>query len=292
MKAFSEEKAGVKKSSLLRETIGRFMKNRLAVLGLVILFLLVLTAIFADVIAPYGMNDQNYSDIFIAPCAAHLFGTDNLGRDIFTRVVYGSRISLFIGIATAMFSALLGLIVGAVAGYYGGQVENILMRMIDILLAIPGTLLAISVLAALGPGLVNTVLAVSIGSLGSYARIVRASVISVKEQEYVEAARSIGAGSFRVVIRHILPNCLAPIIVQVTLGVARAIMEVSSLSFIGLGIQPPIAEWGAMLCAARPYIRDHWYMVVFPGLAIMATVFGLNLAGDGLRDALDPRLRQ
>lgn len=280
-----------KKTSLFRETMGRFMKNRMAVIGLTILVILTLTAIFADVIAPYGMDEQNYSEVFMRPCAKHLFGTDNLGRDIFSRVVYGSRVSLLVGICTAGFSALLGVIVGSVAGYCGGRVENVIMRFIDILLAIPSTLLAISVLATLGPGVANTILAVSLGSLASYARIVRASILSVKEEEYVEAAHALGASNFRIVVKHIIPNCLAPIIVQVTLGVARAIMEVSSLSFIGLGIQLPIAEWGAMLSAARPYIRDQWHMVLFPGLAIMATVFGLNLAGDGLRDALDPRLK-
>lgn len=280
-----------KKSSLLKETLYRLSRNRLAMIGAVILLLLCLVAIFADVIAPYGMDEQNYSAVFVTPCREHLFGTDNLGRDIFSRVVYGSRISLLIGICTALFSALLGTIVGAIAGYCGGRIEDLIMRLMDILLAIPSTLLAISVLATLGPGLFNTVLAVSISSLASYARIVRASILSVKEEDYVEAARALGASGYRIVLLHILPNCIAPIIVQVTLGVARAIMEVSSLSFIGLGIQLPIAEWGAMLCAARPYIRDHWHMVLFPGLAIMATVFGLNLAGDGLRDALDPRLK-
>ncbi len=254
--------------------------------------LLILTAVLADVIAPYPMDEQRLTSRFLRPSLEHLFGTDNLGRDVFSRVVYGSRVSLTIGISSTLFGALIGIILGSISGFYGGRTDNVIMRGVDVMLAIPNLLLAISVLAALGPGITNTIIAVSIGSVPRYSRVIRASVLTVKEQEYIEAARAIGTTDFRIVLRHILPNCLAPVLVQATLGVANTILIATSLSFIGLGVQPPTAEWGAMLSAARPYIRQHWPMVMFPGLAIVATIFGLNLFGDGLRDALDPRLKR
>jgi len=285
------DETSFKKGSLFNETLLSLRQNRLAMLGMVILVMLILVAIFADVIAPYSIDDQQLSSRFQQPSQAHLFGTDNLGRDIFSRIVYGSRISLAIGASAATISALIGVLLGSIAGFYGGRVENLIMRFTDILMAIPSTLLAISIISALGPGLTNTIIAVSIGAVPGYVRVVRASILSVKEQEYIEAARSIGAEDGRIVCSHILPNCFAPILVQITLGVARAIQVAAALSFIGLGVLPPNPEWGSMLSAARPYIREHWHMVVFPGLAIMATIFGLNLFGDGLRDSLDPRLK-
>jgi peptide/nickel transport system permease protein len=260
--------------------------------GAFLIVLLILTAVLADVIAPYPMDEQRLTSRFLRPSLDHLFGTDNLGRDVFSRVVYGSRVSLTIGLSSTIFGALLGIILGSISGFYGGRTDNVIMRGVDVMLAIPNLLLAISVLAALGPGVTNTIIAVSIGSVPRYSRVIRASVLTVKEQEYIEAARAIGTTDFRIVLRHILPNCLAPVLVQATLGVANTILIATSLSFIGLGVQPPTAEWGAMLSAARPYIRQHWPMVMFPGLAIVATIFGLNLFGDGLRDALDPRLKR
>jgi peptide/nickel transport system permease protein len=260
--------------------------------GAFLIVLLILTAVLADVIAPYPMDEQRLTSRFLRPSLEHLFGTDNLGRDVFSRVVYGSRVSLTIGLSSTFFGALLGIILGSISGFYGGRTDNVIMRGVDVMLAIPNLLLAISVLAALGPGVTNTIIAVSIGSVPRYSRVIRASVLTVKEQEYIEAARAIGTTDFRIVLRHILPNCLAPVLVQATLGVANTILIATSLSFIGLGVQPPTAEWGAMLSAARPYIRQHWPMVMFPGLAIVATIFGLNLFGDGLRDALDPRLKR
>lgn len=285
------EYSSIKKEGFFKHTWKGLKKNRLAIFGLFLIMLLLFVAIFADFIAPYGVDDQNLSRKFLKPSTQHLFGTDEFGRDIFSRIVYGSRYSLMIGAVAATLSAVIGMIVGSIAGFYGNKVDNVLMRLIDIMLAIPSTLLGISIVAALGNGLRNVIIAVAIGAVPAYARIVRASILSVKEQEYIEAARSIGASDYRIIMKHILPNCLAPIIVQITMSVAKAILEASALSFIGLGIQPPSAEWGAMLSAGRAYIRKAWWIVTFPGLAIAMVIFGLNLFGDGLRDALDPRLK-
>lgn len=270
----------------------RLKKNKAAILGLVIIVCLVFTAIFAPLIAPYDYDEQNLDEAFIAPSARHLMGTDNFGRDIFSRIIYGSRVSLLVGFIAVGIGMIAGGTLGAISAYYGGVTDNIIMRLIDILLAMPNILLAISISAALGPGLVNAMIAVGIGTVPNYARVTRASVLTVKEREYVEAARCIGAKDLRIIITHIIPNALAPMIVQATLGVASAILSAAALSFIGLGIQPPTPEWGAMLSAGRSYIRDYWYIVTFPGLAIMVTIFALNLFGDGLRDALDPRQKR
>lgn len=283
--------AAIKKESMLKQTWDGLKKNKLAMFGLFLIIVLIITAIFADFIAPYGVDDQDLLRKFKAPSSEFLFGTDEFGRDIFSRIVYGSRYSLMIGAVAASLSAAIGMLIGSVAGFYGGKVDNILMRMIDIMMAIPSTLLGISIVAALGNGIRNVIIAVAIGAVPSYARIIRASILSVKEQEYIEAARSIGASDVRIILHHILPNCLAPIIVQITMSVAKAILEASALSFIGLGVQPPSAEWGAMLSAGRAYIRKAWWIVTFPGLAIAMIIFGLNLFGDGLRDALDPKLK-
>lgn len=281
----------IKKESLLKQTWDGLKKNKLAMFGMFLIIILCFTAIFADLIAPYGVDDQDLLRKFSPPSAANLFGTDEFGRDIFSRIVYGSRYSLMIGAVAASLSAAIGMLIGSIAGFYGNKVDNVLMRMIDIMMAIPSTLLGISIVAALGNGIRNVIIAVAIGAVPSYARIVRASILSVKEQEYIEAARSIGASDARIIMKHIIPNCLAPIIVQITMSVAKAILEASALSFIGLGVQPPSAEWGAMLSAGRAYIRKAWWIVTFPGLAIAMIIFGLNLFGDGLRDALDPRLK-
>ncbi|ABR49057.1 binding-protein-dependent transport systems inner membrane component [Alkaliphilus metalliredigens QYMF] len=270
---------------------GRLRKNKAAMVGLTILTILILTALFADVIAPDGYDSQNLTNRFQSPSREHLFGTDNFGRDIFDRIVHGSRISLQVGFVAVGIAAIVGGSLGAIAGYYGGKLDNVVMRLMDVLLAIPGILLAISIVASLGPGLTNVMIAVGIGSIPGYARIVRASVLTIRDQEFVEAARAIGANDFRIIMKHILPNSMAPIIVQATLGVAGAILSAAGLSFIGLGIQLPTPEWGAMLSSGRQYMRDYWHIATFPGLAIMFTIFGLNLLGDGLRDALDPRLK-
>jgi peptide/nickel transport system permease protein len=281
----------LKKRGQFREILRRFAKNKAAVLGFAVILVMVVCSLFPAVIAPYGYDDQQLSRRFVSPGKEYLFGTDEFGRDIFSRVVYGCRISLSIGLVSVTISCLLGIILGCVAGYYGDLVDNILMRIVDIMLAIPNILLALSIVAALGTGFFNLMLAIGIGAVPGYARIVRASILSVKEQEFVEAARATGAGDLRIIMQHILPNCMAPIIVQATMSIANAVLSAAALSFIGLGINPPTPEWGAMLSAGRSYIRDYWFVVTFPGLAIMITVFAFNLFGDGLRDALDPRLK-
>ena len=281
----------MKNHSMLSEIWRRFKKNKQALVGLIVLILFVLIAIFADQIAPYGYDDQDASRAMIAPCAEHIFGTDNLGRDQLSRLIYGSRYSLAIGFLAVGISVITGGILGVLAAYYP-KLDNIIMRCMDLFMAIPQMLLAISISAALGSGLFNLMLAVGIASTPSYARIVRASVLSVKDQEYIEAARAIGTSDFKIIVKHVLPNCLAPIIVQATAGVALAILTAAGLSFLGLGIQPPTPEWGSMLSSGRHYIRDNWNMTVFPGLCIAATIFSLNVLGDGLRDAFDPKLRR
>lgn len=280
-----------KKKSQLIEVWKRLKKSKLAVFGFVILIILIFVAIFAKQIAPYDYAKQDLQHTFEFPDAKHIFGTDNFGRDIFSRVIYGTRISLSVGFIAVGIAAVIGGILGAAAGYYGGVIDNVIMRFMDVLLAIPQILLAIAIVAALGSGMQNLMIAVGISSIPGYARIVRASVLSIKDQEFVEAAKAAGSSDARIIFHHIIPNSMAPIIVQATLGVAIAILTAAGLSFIGLGIQPPTPEWGSMLSGGRQYIRDYWYMTLFPGLAIVITIFSLNVLGDGLRDALDPKLK-
>lgn len=281
-----------KKKSQLQEVWGRFKKNRLALFGMVLILLMILMVVLSPLIAPYGFDEQNYYEIFASPSLQHLCGTDNLGRDVFSRLLYGGRVSLTIGIISVGIGLLCGGLMGALAGYYGSKLDNTLMRIIDILMAIPSVILAISICAALGPGLVNTMIAVGVASIPNYARILRSSILSIKQQEYVEAARAIGASNARIISKHIVPNSLSGLIVQASMGVGRAIISAASMSFIGLGIAPPNPEWGAMLSAGRTYFRDYPHMVLFPGIAIFLAVLSMNLIGDGLRDALDPRLKR
>lgn len=282
-----------KKQSQWKEVYLRMRRNKVAILGLVIFTILVLTAVFAPLIVDYETQviKQNIAERLQPPSADHWFGTDEFGRDVFARIVYGSRISIFVGIFATLFSMVVGVSLGAVAGYYGGRLENLIMRSMDILLALPGILLAITLVAALGASIPNLILAVAIADIAVFARVVRGSVITIKDQEYIEAARSIGARDFTIITQHILPNCFAPIVVQVAMRVARVIAAIAGLSFIGLGVSPPTPEWGNMLAGARAYIRGQSYLVMFPGVAIMLTILSLNLLGDGLRDALDPRLK-
>lgn len=279
------------KQSRFYDLLRLFKKNKMAVMGLVIIVAMIVIAVFAPLIATQVPYEQNLANRFQSPSSQHFFGTDNFGRDIFSNVVYGARISLFIGFLATILSVILGTIIGAVAGFFGGGVDNVLMRLVDIILSIPSLILAIAISTVLGTGIRNLILAVSLSGITNYARIVRASVLSVKEQEYVEAAKIGGASNFRLIFRHILPNCLGPIIVQATLGVGTSILQAASLSFIGLGVQPPTPEWGGMLSQGRSYIQDYPHMTIFPGLAIALTIFSLNLFGDGLRDALDATQR-
>lgn len=283
-----------KKRSMALEIWRRLKKNKMAMLGLTILVMLALTAIFADVIADYDTKviAQDIPNRLQGPSMEHWCGTDEFGRDIFARLVHGSRVSLVVGLISVSISLFIGGALGAIAGYYGGRVDNVIMRIMDIFLAVPSILLAMTIVAALGTSLVNVMLAIGVSGVPGYARIVRASVMSIKDQEFVEASRAIGAKSPTTIFREILPNCLAPIIVQATLSVAGAILSTASLSFIGLGVQPPSPEWGAMLSGGRNYLRDALHLTMFPGLAIVITILALNLLGDGLRDALDPRLKQ
>lgn len=285
--------ADIKKKSQFVEVWKRLCRNKTAVLGLVIVALLTLMAILSPILIDYETQviKTNYSEALQAPSANHWFGTDEMGRDILLRVMYGSTVSLSIGVVTVAVSLTVGLILGAAAGYFGGKTDMIIMRIMDIFLAIPGTLLAICIVASLGNSIPNLVIAQAVSSIPTFSRVVRGAVITARDADYVEAARAIGAKDATIIFHEVLPNSLAPIIVQTTLQVASVILSIAGLSFIGLGIPAPRPEWGAMLSGARAYIRDYSYMCLFPGLAIMTTILSLNLLGDGLRDALDPRLR-
>lgn len=280
-----------RRKSQMEEVWARLCQNKMAMLGLIILGLIFLTAIFSPWLIPYKFDAQDYSAVLQFPSREHLFGTDNFGRDIFSRILYGSRYTLIIGFGCITISALFGMTLGAIAAYYP-KTDNVIMRFIDIVMGIPTFMLALSIIVALGSNMLNMMIALSITSTPSFARVARAQVLTVKEQEYIEAARSIGAGNFRILIHHILPNAMAPLIVQYTLGAVNVILWGASLSFIGQGVQPPTPEWGLMISAGRNYLRQYWYMSIIPGIAIILTTYALNLFGDGLRDALDPRLKQ
>lgn len=281
-----------RKKSQAGEIWHRLRRNKLAILGMAIVFVLVFVAVFAGVLAPYDYTAANFAERLQMPSKAHLLGTDNLGRDLLSRIIYGGRTSLLVACLAIVISLLVGGFFGATAAYFGGWYETVIMRVTDVFMAIPTTLLAISISAALGSGTFNTALAISVSGMPAYVRLMRACTMSAREQEYVEAARCTGSGDMRIIFRHIVPNTLASIIVDATLRVGANILAISGLSFIGLGVQPPAAEWGSILTSGREYIRDFWPLVTFPGLAIMLTLFGFNLFGDGLRDAFDPRLKQ
>lgn len=281
-----------KKHSQWRDVWRRLCRNKPAMVSLVVIILLILIAVFAEAIAPYNYSAQDLPNKFQFPSWQHLFGTDNFGRDILSRVIYGARVSLLVAIMGLGISIVIGGLLGATTGYFGGFYEGFIMRLMDVLMAIPSFLLAVSIQSALGTGLFNTALAIGIGGIPGYARLMRANVMVIKENEFVEAARASGAGHTRIIFKHIIPNVLAPIIVESTLRIGANIMAISGLSFIGLGVQPPTPEWGAILSVGRTYIRDFWPLSTFPGIAIMITLFAFNLLGDGLRDALDPRLKQ
>ena len=282
----------LRKNSNLYLVLVRLRRNRLAIFGLFIMLLLLLTALFAPLLAPYHYATQSLADAFDPPSRQHLLGTDEFGRDILSRIIYGAQVSLQVGVFAVSLAMVSGGVLGAIAGYYGGRLDGVIMRFMDVLLSIPQILLAITIAAALGPGLLNLTIAVGVAALPTFARIVRGAVLSIVGEEYIEAARCMGASDAWIIAKHILPNCSAPIIVQGTLRVAQAILAAAALSFLGLGIQPPFPEWGGMLAGARGYLRDYAYMAIFPGLAIMITIMALNFLGDGLRDAMDPKLKR
>ncbi|MGD8805419.1 MAG: ABC transporter permease [Chloroflexota bacterium] len=291
-------------NSLWRLTLRRLFRQRSAVAGGTILLLLILIALFADVIAPYGPTDVliGKEDITrrAGPCIhllgcpkdqpQHIMGVDGNVRDVFSRVVFGTRISLGVGFATVSFALIVGTVLGSLSGFLGGWFGNVTMRILDVVLAFPFLILAIAIVSVLGPGLTNAMLAIAIVSIPVYARVVRSSVLSVREQSYIEASRALGASSIQILFGRVLPNALPPLIVIGTLGIATAILDTAALSFIGLGAQPPDPEWGAMLAGERNQVFSAPHLVFFPGVAIMITVLAFNLLGDGLRDALDPRL--
>jgi len=269
----------------------RLKKNRLAVVALFVLILLVLVAILAPVISPYPYEQQNSKHTYETSSSQFLLGTDKLGRDVLSRLIYGSRQSLSMGAIAVAIAAVIGVTIGAVAGFYGGWADNLSMRFLDIYQSIPVFLLCVTLAAILGPSLRNAIIALGISTIPIYARITRATVLTVREKEYVEAARAVNARVPRLIMRHIIPNCMAPIIVEITMGMGGAILAGSALSFIGLGVQPPVPEWGAMISDARSVMREHPTLALYPGLCVMLTVLSFNLLGDGLRDALDPRLK-
>lgn len=283
-----------KKKTPMQEIMIRFLRNRLAVIGIIIFGAILVCAIFADQIADYEGEalKMSVSERLQSPNAEHWLGTDEAGRDIFARIVHGARNSLWIGFVATAFSLLVGGALGAIAGYFGGWLDEVIMRTMDVMMCLPEMLLAIAIVAAWGSSVVNMILAIGISRIPRFARIVRSSVLTVRGMEYVEAARAIGARSGTIIARHVLLNCMGPIIVQITLIFASSILAISSLSFLGLGIKPPAPEWGNMLAAGRANMRDYGYLVLAPGLAIFLSIFSLNLLGDGLRDALDPRLKQ
>jgi peptide/nickel transport system permease protein len=275
-----------------RQTLSLLVTNRLAAIGLVVLLVLVAVALVGPLLAPFGVNEQDLTERLAPPGRTHWFGTDNLGRDVFSRVIYGARVSLQVGIVAVGISLVAGTAIGLVAGYRGGWIDAVLMRLMDIIFSFPVILLAIAIVAVLQPSLFNVMLAIAVVFTPILARVVRGSVLSVREEVHIRAVRSLGASGWRIVLRHILPNVAAPIIVQTSLSLAFAILTEAALSYLGIGVQPPRAAWGADLQASQSYLASGaWWMAVFPGLAILVTVMAFNLLGDGLRDVLDPKQR-
>ena len=279
------------KVNQLSELWRRLKRNRAAIVGGIIVLLFVVIALLAPLIAPYAPNEGDLTKRLKPPSGEHLLGTDPLGRDLLSRVIYGARISLQIQIVSVSIALVMGTLLGMIGGYYGGRLDHLLMRLMDILLAFPGIFLAISIIAVLGPGLTNLMLAAGIYSIPQFARIVRGSILSLKEKEFIEAARAVGENDLNILFRYLLPNSMAPIIIQTTLRMATVLLTASGLSFLGLWVQPPTAELGAMLSNARAYLITAPHVAMVPGLAIMLVVMGFNLFGDGLRDSLDPRLK-
>ncbi len=281
-----------KKESQVREIWRRFRKSRVAMIGLILLACIILVAIFADVITPYERAiEQHGADRFTPPCGQYLFGTDHLGRDMFARIVHGSRYSLLIGISTSLLSLVIGGLIGAFCGYYGGAFDNLVMRLMDVLMSVPPVLLSLAVVAALGADLKNLLVAMTISCVPGTVRLVRSVVISVADQDYIEAAHSYGGGDWRIILKYVLPNAMGPIIVSTTMNISAMILSAAGLSFIGMGVQPPAPEWGSLLNESRAHMFEAPYLLYVPGICILLTALGFNLVGDGLRDALDPKLK-
>lgn len=270
----------------------RLRKNKLAVIGMVLAAVLVLSAIFAPMLAPYPFDEQNISGRFQYPNAAHWFGTDNLGRDTLSRCLYGGRTSLLTSVVALCFSIAVSVGLGMIAGFFGGTVDIIVMRILDVIGAVPSMMLAVTISAALGNGVVQTAIAIGIGGVGQMARLIRGSILQSRQEQYVESAISTGSGNIRIMFKQVLPNVLSPLIISASMGIGNNIAAISGLSFIGLGVQPPIAEWGNLMNTGMDHIREYWPQAIFPGLMIMLTLFAFNCFGDGLRDALDPKLKQ
>ena len=288
-----DQNAAVKRNSPAREIWRRFKKNKADMLGLGIFSVMVLLDVFADVICDYDTQviAQDVANRLKAPSPDHWFGTDAYGRDIFARVVHGARISIIIGLAATVGSVCISGILGSIAGYYGGRIDNAIMRVLDTFLAIPGELLAMAIVASLGPSMTNLLIAVTIARIPPFTRVIRSSILTVIDQDYIESAIASGARDSYIIVKHILPNAMGPIIIQATMGVGRMILTAAGMSFIGMGVQPPLPEWGSMLAEGRDFMRYSPYITLFPGLAIILTSLALNLLGDGLRDALDPKLK-
>jgi len=290
-KKVSDKRLPSRKKSLWGDILSRFARNKLGMLGFIIIAVLVILIIFAPLFTKYDYAAQDHSIKFLYPNREHIMGTDNYGRDIWARILYGGRISFMVSLVSVAISNVVGIALGSVAGFFGGKIDLSVTRILDILMAIPSLLLAIAISAALGGGPFNTVLAISISGIPYSMRMTRSTVLFVKTNDFVEAARATGSKKMRIIFKHVLPNAFAPVLVNATLLIGGNIMAISGLSFIGLGVQPPTPEWGSILATGREFIRDFWPIIVFPSLFIMLTVFGFNLFGDGLRDALDPRLK-
>lgn len=281
-----------KKNSQIKEIWRRYRKSKTAMLGLILLVIILLIAIFADLIVPYSEAVTNNPSVRLqGPSAEHWFGTDELGRDVFARVVYGSRYSLWIGVSTSLLSLVIGGLLGAIAGYYGKTIDNVIMRITDVVMTVPPVLLSLAVVAALGANLTNLLIAITVSCIPNMVRMVRSVVITVVDMDYIEAAKSYGSTDMRIIMRYVIPNALGPIIVTTTMNVAAMILSASGLSFLGMGVQPPSPEWGALLSSARQYMFNAPYLLYFPGIFIVLAALSFNLAGDGLRDALDPKLK-
>jgi len=272
-----------------KKIVGILEQNTLTLIGTIMVAFIIIIGITAPLICPYDPNIMDIPSRLQAPSLAHFFGTDEMGRDVFTRVIYGARISITVGLSIVVIAAGVGCFFGSISGYAGGKVDRVIMACTDMVLSFPSMVLALALTAAMGPGLFNTMLAVCIVRIPLYVRLMRGQVLALKEMQYVRAARTFGERPAKIILRHIIPNCLTPLLVQMTLGIGDAILIASSMSFIGLGAQPPTPEWGAMIATARIYAIDQWWYAAFPGLFILITVMGFNLLGDGIRDILDPR---